>query len=60
MAKFMNKSLKEHQLIQLMEHLSFDHFVKNESINMEASKKLGFLEQDGQFMRKGNTRNSAP
>ena len=37
-----------------MEHLRFDNFAKNESVNGESGKKLGFLNSDaGNFIRKG-------
>ena len=55
MADFLGKSLTDEQLSQLTEHLRFDNFAKNESVNFSSRKKLGFLEEDGQFIRKGKT-----
>lgn len=52
-AKFMNKSPTEEQMAQLVEHLSFDVFSKNEAVNMEGGKKAGFMAEDGHFVRKG-------
>lgn len=54
MATFLNKSLSEEQLTNLKEHLKFDTFSKNESVNMEMAKKLGGFNPDGHFIRKGN------
>ena len=50
---FLNKPLSEKQLEELVEHLRFDTFSKNESVNGEAGKETGFLNRDGHFIRKG-------
>ena len=55
MADFLGKSLTDEQLSQLTEHLRFDNFAKNESVNFSSRKKLGFFEEDGKFIRKGKT-----
>ncbi|XP_046437572.1 sulfotransferase 1B1-like [Daphnia pulex] len=54
-ATFLDKSLSEEQLKNLKEHLKFDTFSKNESVNMEMAKKLGGFNPDGHFIRKGKT-----
>lgn len=57
-AKFLNKPLKKEQLDTLAEHLKFENFQKNESVNFEAGKKMvGFMNQDLNFMRKGTNKN---
>ena len=53
-AAFLNKTLSEKQLDELVEHLRFDNFSKNESVNGEAGKETGFLNRDGHFIRKGD------
>lgn len=54
-AKFLEKCLTEEQLDQLTEHLKFDNFEKNPSVNNEAPKKMGLLSSDGKFLRKGES-----
>nr|CAH0099007.1 unnamed protein product [Daphnia galeata] len=54
-ATFLGKSLSEEQLTGLREHLKFDKFSKNESVNMEMVRKLGGINPDGHFIRKGKT-----
>lgn len=39
--------------MDLREHLRFDNFSKNESVNMEPTKQFGLLNPDGHFVRKG-------
>lgn len=53
MSTFLGKELSEDQLNRLREHLQFDNVKKNETINMESGKKIGMLNQDGSFIRKG-------
>ena len=53
MAKFLNKQLSEEQINQLREHLRFENFQKNESVNNEAAKKIGAFHNDGRFIRNG-------
>jgi len=55
LANFLEKSLTEDQLDQLTEHLKFDNFEKNPSVNNEAPKKMGLFSADGKFLRKGKT-----
>lgn len=54
-ATFLGKSLSDEQLGKLAEHLHFDNFQKNESVNNESGKKTGAMNQDGHFIRKGKT-----
>jgi len=54
MSKFLDKDLSEDQMDRLREHLQFENVKKNESINMESGKKMGMMNQDGSFIRKGN------
>ncbi|KZS20060.1 putative Sulfotransferase family cytosolic 1B member [Daphnia magna] len=48
-------SLSEEQLTDLREHLRFDNFAKNESVNMEPAKQFGHFSTEGHFIRKGKT-----
>ena len=52
-AQFLGKSLTEEKMTKLLEHLKFDNISKNESVNFEIGKKIGFMNQDGAFIRKG-------
>ncbi|KAI9563009.1 hypothetical protein GHT06_010465 [Daphnia sinensis] len=54
-AAFLGKSLSEEQLVALTEHLKFENFQKNESVNNESGKKTGAFNQEGRFIRKGKT-----
>ena len=56
MADFLGKSLTDEQLSQLTEHLRFDNFAKNESVNFSSRKKLGFFEEDGKLHPQGENR----
>ncbi len=53
MADFLDKKLTDDQLTTLTEHLRFDNFEKNESVNNEVGKKMGWMNPDGKFIRKG-------
>ena len=53
MAKFLGKDLCEDQLNRLMEHLKFENIRKNEADNNESGKKMGMMNEDGNFIRKG-------
>lgn len=57
-AKFLNKPLSEEKLARLLEHLKFENISKNESVNLENGKKMGFMNQDGHFIRRGNMANN--
>lgn len=53
MVNFLGKSLSEEQLQRLTEHLKIDQFAKNEAVNYEVCKELGFMNNSGHFIRKG-------
>ena len=54
MADFLGKQLEESNLEKLVEHLRFENFAKNESVNGEMGKEMGFYHPDqGFFIRKG-------
>lgn len=53
-AKFLGKELTEEQLDRLREHLRFENLQKNEAVNNEFGKKMGVMNTEGRFMRKGN------
>lgn len=53
MVSFLGKSLSEEQLTKLTEHLRLDQFAKNEAVNYEVCKELGFMNNSGHFIRKG-------
>ena len=53
MASFLGKSLTEEQLSKLTQHLRVDQFAKNEAVNYEICKELGFMNNSGNFIRKG-------
>jgi hypothetical protein len=50
----LGKKFSEQQLDDLKEHLRFDNFAKNESVNGESGKEKGFMYSDGHFVRKGD------
>lgn len=50
---FLGKSLSDEQLDRLVEHLRFDKFTTNDSVNYEICKDLGIMNQTGRFLRKG-------
>ena len=52
-ASFLNKIPTDEQLDKITEHLKFDNFEKNESVNNESGKKMGYMNPDGKFIRKG-------
>ncbi|EFX76431.1 hypothetical protein DAPPUDRAFT_55135 [Daphnia pulex] len=54
-AAFLGKTLGEEELVKLTEHLKFDNFKTNESVNNESGKKTGAFNQEGNFIRKGKT-----
>jgi malate/lactate dehydrogenase len=56
-AAFLNQTPSDEQLDKITEHLRFDNFEKNESVNNEIGKKLGWMNEDGKFIRKGNPNN---
>ena len=50
---FLGKTLSDEKLDQLIQHLQFDSFAKNESVNYEVGKVLGLMNSTGHFLRKG-------
>lgn len=50
---FLDKKPTEEQLVKITEHLRFNNFEKNESVNMEAIRSMGFMNPEGKFVRKG-------
>jgi hypothetical protein len=52
-AAFLNHTPTDEQLDKITEHLRFDNFEKNASVNNESLKKLGRMNQEGKFIRKG-------
>ena len=58
-AKFLDKTLTEEQLVRLTEHLKIASFEKNESVNMEDVRRDGVAfnntKTDVKFVRKGKT-----
>ncbi|CAG9783944.1 unnamed protein product [Diatraea saccharalis] len=53
-AKFLGKTVTEEQMSRLCDHLAFDNFKKNKSVNMEIFKKLNLSCKDvSPFIRKG-------
>jgi len=40
---------------QLTQHLRFDAFSKNATVNLDWTKQLGIMKDDGHFIRKGKT-----
>jgi hypothetical protein len=40
-------------LSKLTEHLRFDNFAKNETVNCEIGKEIGLMNNSGHFIRKG-------
>jgi estrone sulfotransferase len=53
--KFLGKTLTSEELTKLTEHLRFDNFAKNETVNLDFGKELGFMKNNGNFIRKGMT-----
>ncbi|XP_046447169.1 sulfotransferase 1 family member D1-like [Daphnia pulex] len=54
-AQFLGKSLSEDQLGKLTQHLTFENLSKNSAVNKEDGKTSGSFNENGQFMRKGET-----
>nr|CAH0102989.1 unnamed protein product [Daphnia galeata] len=52
-AAFLNQSPTDEQLDKITEHLRFDNFEKNESVNNVTGKEL--MNSEGKFIRKGKT-----
>lgn len=54
MATFLDVSLSPDQLDKLTDHLRFENFQKNDSVNNEGGKASGAMNEDGRFIRNGN------
>ncbi|KAJ2952897.1 hypothetical protein O0L34_g7260 [Tuta absoluta] len=54
-AGFLNKELNEEQIARLCDHLSFDNFKKNKSVNFDAGAQINGIVVAGEqsFIRKG-------
>lgn len=56
MAKFLEKFLTPQQINQLENHLRFDNFKNNKSVNISGLKDLGLFKSNEQnFVRKGRS-----
>lgn len=53
-AKFLGKDISAENVEKLAEHLRFDNFKKNGTVNNEIGKELGFMKPNGDFIRKGD------
>lgn len=53
MADFFGKTLSDEEVKKLAQHLDFDNFKKNKSVNMEDLQHKGVFMSDGGFIRKG-------
>ena len=52
-AKFLGKDVTDEMVTNLVDHLSFKRMKNNTAVNREEGKKIGFLSNEGHFMRKG-------
>ena len=52
-SKFLDSSLSEDQLEQLVDHLDIKNFRNNRAVNLESVKVMGFMDNEGSFIRKG-------
>uniref|UniRef100_A0A2A4KBH0 Sulfotransferase domain-containing protein n=1 Tax=Heliothis virescens TaxID=7102 RepID=A0A2A4KBH0_HELVI len=52
-ADFLGKEVTAEQLAHLCDHLSFDNFKQNDSVNFEELREYGVLSPDEKFIRKG-------
>nr|XP_034840366.1 uncharacterized protein LOC117996417 [Maniola hyperantus] len=52
---FFGKTLSDEQVNKLAQHLDFNNFKKNKSVNMESLQKVGVFTSDGAFIRKGKS-----
>ncbi|XP_038215715.1 sulfotransferase 1E1-like [Zerene cesonia] len=54
MAEFYGKSYSEEQIQELCEHLKFDNFKRNDSVNQsKVLRDLGIIDEENGFIRKG-------
>lgn len=55
-AEFLGKSLTAQQLDKLEDHLKFENFKNNKSVNISVLRDLGFFNEKGEsFVRKGKS-----
>ncbi|CAH2240196.1 jg1761 [Pararge aegeria aegeria] len=54
-ANFFGKTLSDDQVNKLADHLDFDNFKKNKSVNLEYLQENGIFRSDGAFIRKGKS-----
>ncbi|XP_023934547.2 luciferin sulfotransferase [Bicyclus anynana] len=54
-ADFFGKTLSDEQVCRLVDHLSFDNFKKNKSVNMESLQQSGVFTIEGAFVREGKS-----
>ncbi|KAF9802789.1 hypothetical protein SFRURICE_002957 [Spodoptera frugiperda] len=52
-ADFLGKEVTPEQMDRLCDHLSFENFKKNDSVNYEELREYGVLANEEKFMRKG-------
>lgn len=52
-AKFLEKDLSEEDLQRLEEHFKIENFRKNKSVNNDHFKRMGIVEENKEFIRKG-------
>ncbi|XP_022120487.2 sulfotransferase 1B1 [Pieris rapae] len=52
---FFGKKYNEEEIARLCDHLSFENFKKNPSVNYDLMKELGFMYADKDFIRKGKS-----
>lgn len=52
-AKFLGKELTQQQMERLCDHLSFENFKNNKSVNFEELREVGWLDEKETFIRKG-------
>lgn len=52
-AQFLEKSLDDIQIMKLENYLKFENFKTNRSVNFEALKEAGFLNNEQEFIRSG-------
>ncbi|XP_057376595.1 sulfotransferase 1E1-like [Daphnia carinata] len=54
-ADFLGQTPSDEQLTKITNHLRFENLRHNDSVNNELGKRTGFMNKDGNFMRKGKT-----
>jgi hypothetical protein len=53
-SSFMGKTYNEEQINKLAEHMKFDNFKNNPTVNHQDFVVTGALKEQGKFIRKGN------